>query len=152
MHRTLKAETAKPPRGTLERQQAAFDEWRWGFNHERPHEALAMAVPADIHQKSLRTYPEEVADPEYPNDFDVRRLRSNGRCNFNGVDVHFGGALGGEAIGFEPFEDGVWQTWFGPIYLGLLTEHQRGRVTLAANTPYEEEKTSRHVTHVVKQK
>lgn len=28
MHRTLKAETAKPPRTTLEEQQLAFDLWR----------------------------------------------------------------------------------------------------------------------------
>jgi putative transposase len=40
MHRTLKAETARPPAATPRAQQARFDRWRREFNTERPHEAL----------------------------------------------------------------------------------------------------------------
>ena len=33
-------------------------------------------------------------------------------------------------------DDGHWQLWFGPIYLGLLTELGRKRVELTPNRPY----------------
>ncbi|HKO59001.1 MAG TPA: integrase core domain-containing protein [Thermoanaerobaculia bacterium] len=49
MHRTLKAETARPPERTLDRQQKRFDEFRHTYNHERPHEALgAEAASNDL--------------------------------------------------------------------------------------------------------
>jgi hypothetical protein len=40
MHRTLKAETAKPPRSSFSAQQRAFDRFQVEYNEERPHEAL----------------------------------------------------------------------------------------------------------------
>jgi transposase InsO family protein len=40
MHRTLKAETTRPPAGSLAAQQRRFNVFREEFNHERPHEAL----------------------------------------------------------------------------------------------------------------
>ena len=52
MHRTLKAETSKPPAACLTEQQQRFDRFRRHYNEERPHEALgqtpphAMACPA----------------------------------------------------------------------------------------------------------
>jgi Integrase core domain len=32
--------------------QARFDQWRQVYNHERPHQALGMAVPASRYQGS----------------------------------------------------------------------------------------------------
>ena len=43
MHRTLKAETAKPARQDLFAQQAAFDLWRKEYSEVRPHEASAAS-------------------------------------------------------------------------------------------------------------
>lgn len=48
MHKTLKAETARPPERDMARQQARFDRWRAEFNDERPHEALGYATPASV--------------------------------------------------------------------------------------------------------
>ena len=42
MHRTLKAETAKPPAANPRAQQKVFDRFRTTYNQERPHEALEM--------------------------------------------------------------------------------------------------------------
>jgi transposase InsO family protein len=41
MHRTLKAETTKPPAHSWEQQQVRFDIFRQAYNEERPHEASA---------------------------------------------------------------------------------------------------------------
>jgi putative transposase len=37
MHRTLKAETTRPPAGTLRAQQRKFNHFVQEFNTERPH-------------------------------------------------------------------------------------------------------------------
>src|SRR5204863_225719 len=45
MHRTLKAETCRPPAANAADQQARFDDFRAEFNDERPHQALGQ-LPA----------------------------------------------------------------------------------------------------------
>jgi putative transposase len=42
LHRTLKAETTRPPGATLRAQPRQFNHFREACNHERPHEALDM--------------------------------------------------------------------------------------------------------------
>src|SRR5206468_3112564 len=66
MHRTLKAETARPSRGNLLQQQECFDNFVEEFNRERPHEALRMKRPAQIYKPSPRKMPDIVPDPTYP--------------------------------------------------------------------------------------
>ena len=60
MHRTLKAETVRPPDQTMDRQQKRFDEFRHVYNNERPHEALGQKRPATIYRPSPRPYPESL--------------------------------------------------------------------------------------------
>ncbi|MFA7608231.1 MAG: integrase core domain-containing protein [Rhodocyclaceae bacterium] len=47
MHRTLKAETTRPPGMNVLQQQVRFDAFMSEFNEERPHEAIDMRVPAE---------------------------------------------------------------------------------------------------------
>jgi len=56
MHRTLKAETTRPPGMNTLQQQARFDAFLREFNEERPHEAIGMQVPAQRYTPSARTY------------------------------------------------------------------------------------------------
>ena len=56
MHRTLKQETVLPPRSTVRNQQRAFDDFRFTYNHERPHEALDQKPPATVYRKSSRRF------------------------------------------------------------------------------------------------
>jgi transposase InsO family protein len=65
MHRTLKAETARPPGMNVLQQQDRFDRFVSEFNEERPHEALAMKTPAEAYAPSSRSY-EGLPDIEYP--------------------------------------------------------------------------------------
>src|SRR5262249_1175098 len=66
MHRTLKAETTRPPASTFEAQQKLFDRFRHQFNNERPHEALGQKRPATVYVPSPRPYPETLPPIEYP--------------------------------------------------------------------------------------
>lgn len=65
MHRTLKAEATKPSSDSFTAQQRRFDLFRREYNDVRPHEALGQVPPAKLYEPSPRTYPSELAPPEY---------------------------------------------------------------------------------------
>ena len=50
MHRTLKQETASPPAANPRAQQQSFHCFRREYNHERPHQALAMQAPDAVYE------------------------------------------------------------------------------------------------------
>src|SRR6266498_2704378 len=56
MHLTLKKEATKPAAQNFLQQQAKFDDFIECFNHERPHQALAMKYPAELYRRSPRPY------------------------------------------------------------------------------------------------
>ena len=55
-HRTLKREATKPAAPNFLQQQARFDTFVHRYNHERPHQALGMDVPAEHYRPSPRPY------------------------------------------------------------------------------------------------
>src|SRR6202163_4049293 len=65
MHLTLKKEATKPAAKNFLQQQAKFDRFIQIYNHERPHQALAMKYPAEIYTHSPRPYT-GLKDLEYP--------------------------------------------------------------------------------------
>ena len=72
MHRTLKAETARPPEADMAKQQRRFDRWRAEFNEERPHDALGGGVPASRYAPSRRSMPAALPAAEYPGHYEKR--------------------------------------------------------------------------------
>ena len=56
MHLTLKREATRPPGMNPLYQQARFDAFRYEFNSERPHQALAMQCPTRVCSASTRPY------------------------------------------------------------------------------------------------
>jgi len=60
MHLTLKKEATKPPGKNFLQQQAKFDAFQEYYNHQRPHQALAMKCPAEIYQSSPRALPRPI--------------------------------------------------------------------------------------------
>ena len=123
LHRTLKAETARPPQTTWNRQLRAFQTFRSCYNEERPHEVLGQQPPARQYQKSERPYPKRVDSPEYEPGMTVRRVRNNGEIKWNGGRVYLSEALCGEPVGLFPQDDRYWTIHFGPLQIGLLDSH-----------------------------
>lgn len=56
MHLTLKTEATKPAAANVLQQQARFDAFVQQYNQDRPHQALAMRVPAEAYTRSARVY------------------------------------------------------------------------------------------------
>ena len=74
-HRTLKREVLELERlSSLPHAQRAFDRWRSVYNHERPHEALDLDVPASRYRPSRRSLPERLPEVEYDESEIVRTV------------------------------------------------------------------------------
>ena len=125
LHRTLKAETASPPRADRRRQQQTFDRFRRGYNAERPHEALGQRPPALLYTPSFRPYPARVGPPEYGAEVTVRRVRGNGEIKWKGDLVFVSETLKGEPVGLVQQDDHRWTVRFGPLLIGLLDDHTK---------------------------
>jgi transposase InsO family protein len=126
MHRTLKAETTRPPAATRRAQQHTFDRFRQEFNCERPHEALDMQTPASRYEVSPREMPTKLPPLEYPDRFEVRYVSANGGIRWHHQWVNVSHVCVGAYVGLEEIDDGVWNVYFGPLKLGrLLERHMR---------------------------
>lgn len=126
MHRTLKAETTRPPANTCRGQQRKFDHFQHEFNFERPHEALDMQTPASLYESSSREMPNKIPPLEYPDRFEVRYVSANGGIRWNKDWVNVSIACVGEYVGLEEIDDGIWNVYFGALKLGrLLERHMR---------------------------
>lgn len=89
--------------------QDAFDSWRIIYNHQRPHDALGLDVPADHYQPSNRPYPSVIEAVDYPDDYQVRRVSANARISFQGRPIRLGRAFIGRAVGIRPTTtDGIY--------------------------------------------
>lgn len=120
MHRTLKAETATPPRASLRAQQEAFNRFQQIYNFERPHEALGDKTPAMFHTESLRPFPRRMAPVEYDSECIVRSVRHNGCVKWDARELFLGLPLVGEHVAFTEIRDNIWKVSFSFIDLAIL--------------------------------
>lgn len=133
MHRTLKQETTRPAKANLLQQQERFDAFVEEFNHERPHQALAMQRPADIYRPSPRRY-EGLPELDYPLHDEVRRVDNRGVTNMpDNRACYLSQALVGCHIGLREVEDGCWLVTFASLDLGHYDERERAFAEMDGN-------------------
>jgi transposase InsO family protein len=120
MHRTLKAETSRPPAPSLRQQQRRFDRFRQTYNEDRPHEALSQEPPTDHYRPSPRPYPDRIPEPWYDADHAVRQVRSTGEIKWGGDYVFISESLVGEPVGIAETEQGDWIVRFMETDLGII--------------------------------
>lgn len=113
-HRTLKTELLNYRSfRDLDDAQHHFDRWREIYNHERPHDALHLEVPAKRYQVSWRAYPEQLPPMEYGPDDLVRKVQDRGRFTFQGRIFKIGKAFKGQPVALRPTQqDGVLDVYF----------------------------------------
>jgi len=129
MHRTLKAETARPPGMNALQQQARFDDFVSEFNQERPHEALAMKTPAEAYVASSRPY-EGLPGVEYPfHDRDVL-VTACGRICMHRKKINVSTVLAGQRLGITEVDDGIWLVSFINYDLGYIDREQKTLQTI----------------------
>jgi transposase InsO family protein len=122
MHRTLKAETARPPRTHLLQQQECFDDFIEEFNRERPHEAIGMKRPAQLYKPSPRKLPNPLPDPSYPEHDDVLAVGGGGLVNFRNRTTYISQALAYQYVGIREEHSGRWLVTYVNLDLGHLSK------------------------------
>jgi len=113
-HRTLKAEVLQGRTfSDCTEAQHGFDGWRPIYNHERPHESLAMQVPAQRYRPSPRAYPAYLPPLEYGPDDIVRKVQAQGWISFRGRNVRLPAALRGQSVALRvTTTDGCYEVYF----------------------------------------
>lgn len=114
-HRSLKAEVLNGVTfASLHRAQEAFDRWRHVYNHERPHDALALATPDTRYRVSARAFQEQLAPIEYGPDDTVVTVKWNGELPFKSRQFKVSNPLHGLPVGIrpDPAEDGLYTVYF----------------------------------------
>lgn len=124
MHRTLAEATASPPKANARAQQRAFDEFRYVFNQERPHQALEMHTPSSCYEPSPRPYPARVPEPEYGSAMRVRRVRPCGNLTWGGEDVFLSEVLSGEPVGLLPLDERYYRVYFAALPLARFDSYR----------------------------
>jgi transposase InsO family protein len=93
--------------------QRQFDHWRHVYNLERPHDALALEVPASRFQPSARSFPESLPPLLYDTSDIVRKVQQGGEIWFRGRPFKIGNAFYGNHVALKPSPlDGVFFVFF----------------------------------------
>ncbi len=119
--------------GRIGRDQSAFDLWRHQYNTERPHEALGMAVPAEIYCPSERIYHGTPLQLHY-GAMDTRRVNTHGIIRYQGDPIAISAALAGWDIGLAPKASGEVEVWFANLLVGHI-HPQTSSFKSIASTP-----------------
>jgi len=106
--------------GRIGRDQEAFEVWRKEYNTERPHEALAMQVPAQVYEPSKRLYEGTPDDIDYGSMTSRRVNKGTGQVRYAGQLYSISTVVGGWSVGLSPRPDGKVEVWFSKLLLGLL--------------------------------
>ena len=97
----------------IDHAQSHFDTWRSLYNLERPHESLAMQVPASRYRPSTRAFPEALTPIEYDSKDLVRKVQNGGEIWFRGNPYKVGNAFVGHPVALRPAHpDGTLNVFF----------------------------------------
>jgi putative transposase len=122
MHKTLKAQTTRPPAPDARRQQRKFDAFVREFNEERPHEALGQRRPAILYTPSPRPFPERLPQIEYDGHLETRTVSDNGMIKWKNNLIFASHTLSRQTLGFEEIDDGIWSVYYGAVLLARFDE------------------------------
>jgi putative transposase len=126
MHRTLKMDATKPAAPNVLQQQARFDRFVQQYNHDRPHQALDMRVPAQLYTRSARVY-RGLEDLTYPFHDATFTVTHCGRICFHGRKINLSHALAGQNVGVTQVGDRLWLVTFMHYDLGYFDDEE-GRI------------------------
>jgi putative transposase len=121
MHLTLKLEATKPAAANALQQQARFDAFVQRYNHERPHAALHMDVPAAHYAASTRPYAGLPA-LQYPWHDWTATVTHCGRICFKKRKVNLSQVFAGQNVGVKQVDERLWLVSFMHYDLGYFDD------------------------------
>lgn len=121
MHRDLAIEIEGTPSNTLEEETERLECWRFEYNTIRPHEALGMKTPGDIYRRSTRRMA-DIQSYEYPEGFEIRKVRRHGYIRIKKCDIFLSEALRGMTVGLETLNSYTRRVYFCDLLLGAVVD------------------------------
>jgi transposase InsO family protein len=118
MHRDLSELQLKPAR-SRSAQQRVCDRWMVDFNEVRPHDALGGKTPAEVYRDSPRRFVGPLI-PNYPGDWQTRRVNRMGMVRVNGDYIFVSTALIGHIVGFRQETELLWSGRYFDVDLGTF--------------------------------
>ena len=113
----------------IEDAQRQFDRYRQFYNEVRPHYALGLDTPASHYFKSNRQYPGKIEEWIYPENAEVRRVKSTGYFNWKGQGYYLSEAFGNKEIMIKEIEDdGCINLYFREFKIAKIDIEQRGYI------------------------
>lgn len=98
--------------------------FRSDYNHVRPHEAVNGKLPSDLYRSSPRAFPRRIEPVTYLSHFEVRRVSRNGGIRWFCDWVNVSHLLAEYDVGFEEVDTGIFDVYFGPVWLGRFVERK----------------------------
>jgi hypothetical protein len=137
MHRTLKEDTTKPPAASLRAQQSRFDNFRYVFNNERPHEGLNNQVPASLYHPSSVRLPRKLPEFTYLKGLLLRRVNNSGDISWHKNRVFISEVFRFEELGHELITPGSYRVFYRGMEIRELNAEElrfRAASMAGANT------------------
>ncbi len=99
------------------------------YNNVRPHEALDMKTPADIHNFSTRPFPERIPNFEYDTKYKILKVTQSGAVRWKSYYwVYISAALKGKLVAIEELGNAIWKVYYRNVFLGYFEEkHLRNK-------------------------
>lgn len=118
-HRSFKDEVLKYYQfKNLEDSQNRFDEWRYLYNYERPHEGINMQCPSTRYKPSPREYVEKLPELMYESGDLIRKVQKNGVIELKGNRYFVGEHFYGENVGVrQQTKDGFFSVYYSKTKL-----------------------------------
>jgi hypothetical protein len=124
VHRTLKEDTTKPPAASLRAQQGRFDNFRYVFNNERPHEGLNNQVPASLYIPSAIRLPRKLPEFRYPKGLQLRRVNNSGDISWHKNRIFISEVFRFEELGVELITSRLYRVFFRDMEIGQLNSEE----------------------------
>lgn len=124
MHRDLKASCAMPSSFDLKTQQRTLNAFVKEYNNIRPHEALDMMTPADVHIRSNNPFPERIKEWTYAPGMKVMYVTQSGAIRWKSYYwVYLSRSLTGKYVAAVEIGNDVWKVFFRNVFLGYFNQN-----------------------------
>jgi hypothetical protein len=101
-------------------QQSRFDNLRYVFNNERPHEGLNNQVPVSLYHPSSVRLPRKLPEFTYPKGLLLRRVNNSGDISWHKNRVFISEGFRFEELAFESITPGFYRVFFRDMEIGEL--------------------------------
>lgn len=103
-----------------------FSEYRSFYNKERPHQALNLDTPAQHYQRSPRKYTDVISKWEYPEECELRKIKSSGYLTLKGQGYFLSEAFAEKEIAVRKSHiQGCYSLFFRQFRIGRIDTEKR---------------------------